>query len=146
MTCCRRRWLGELDGRSCPLDVDIVKFLAEAMRSIAHGEAEKVIHRLPILAVPKTGSSEEPVMRVPDPCPTAEERLIAFAEVERIQAEVLSLFDDDPIARDLVEGIFAGLDADELKQLTDLDQTGYESKRRLIRRRVDKAFPHGWTI
>jgi hypothetical protein len=29
-------------GRNCPCDIDVVKFLAEAMRSIAHGEYEKM--------------------------------------------------------------------------------------------------------
>ena len=32
-----------IDGRVCPIHVDIIRFLAQAMRSIAHGEAEKVV-------------------------------------------------------------------------------------------------------
>src|SRR6266545_1988062 len=34
-----------LDTRNCPTNVDIIRFLAEAMRSIAHGELEKTQSR-----------------------------------------------------------------------------------------------------
>ncbi|HVY19353.1 MAG TPA: RNA polymerase subunit sigma-24 [Bauldia sp.] len=133
-----------IDSRTCPGHVDIVKFLAEAMRSIASGEAEKIAHRLPIVAVPKNGSQNAIVENVRSPEPTAEEELIQSAEEERIRSDILALFSDDPLARDLVEGLFVGLTADELRQLTGLDDTGYDTKRKLIRRRIDKAYPTGW--
>lgn len=34
--------------------------------------------------------------------------------------------------------------AEELRELTGLSLTAYNSKRRLIRRRIDNAFPQGW--
>jgi RNA polymerase sigma-70 factor (ECF subfamily) len=37
-----------------------------------------------------------------------------------------------------------GIEGEELRELTELDMTGYATKRRLIRRRIDKAFPQGW--
>jgi len=37
-----------------------------------------------------------------------------------------------------------GTDGEELRALVDLDRTAFASKRRLIRRRIDKAFPNGW--
>ena len=36
-----------------------------------------------------------------------------------------------------------GIEGEELRELTDLDKTAYQSKRRLIRRRIDKKFPKG---
>jgi RNA polymerase sigma-70 factor (ECF subfamily) len=57
---------------------------------------------------------------------------------------MLALFKDDPVARDLLEGIMEDFDADELRELTGLDKTAYASKRRLIRRTIDKHYPGGW--
>jgi RNA polymerase sigma-70 factor (ECF subfamily) len=37
-----------------------------------------------------------------------------------------------------------GTDGEELRALTDLTKIAFASKRRLIRRRIDKAFPDGW--
>ena len=44
------------DGRTCPANVDVVKFLAEAMRSIADGEVDKAKRRVPPWC-PKLGVS-----------------------------------------------------------------------------------------
>ncbi len=38
----------------------------------------------------------------------------------------LALFVDDKVANDIVEGLFLGYTAEDLKQLTGLNQTGYE--------------------
>jgi RNA polymerase sigma-70 factor (ECF subfamily) len=37
-----------------------------------------------------------------------------------------------------------GIDGEELRALCELDVTAYNSKRRLVRRRIEKAFPKGW--
>lgn len=58
--------------------------------------------------------------------------------------EILAIFDDDTVARDLVEGILAEFDADQLKELTGLDGTAYATKRTLIRRRLLKLRPKGY--
>jgi RNA polymerase sigma-70 factor (ECF subfamily) len=36
------------------------------------------------------------------------------------------------------------LNADELRELTGLDKTAYDSKLKLIRRRIDNKYPEGW--
>ena len=128
-----------IDGRICPSHVDVVKFLAEAMRSIAHGESELVEHRLVLVA--KTGDE----LGVADPNPHAEDMLISEQSAATLRKDVLALFDDDPVARDIVEGIMELMSPEELRELTDLGQTDYDSKRRLIRRRIDKAYPRGKT-
>ena len=33
---------------------------------------------------------------------------------------------------------------DEVRELTGLDKTAYDSKRKLIRRRIDKKYPEGF--
>lgn len=133
-----------IDGRQCPAHVDIVRFLAGAMRSIAHGEAEKVEHRLVLVPVPKTGDQQDKDFEFPDTRPNPEEQMISEENAAALRVATLRLFEDDRQARDIAEGTMADMSVEELRELTDLDQTAYDSKRRLIRRRIDKAFPKGW--
>lgn len=133
-----------IDGRQCPAHVDVVRFLAGAMRSIAHGEAEKVEHRLVLVPVPKTGEQQDRDFEFPDTRPNPEEQMISEENAAALRDATLRLFEDDRQARDIAEGTMADMSVEELRELTDLDQTGYDSKRRLIRRRIDKAFPKGW--
>jgi hypothetical protein len=51
---------------------------------------------------------------------------------------------DDPIAQIIIEGFVEGIDGEVLRALTELSKIAFASKRRLIRRRIDKAFPDGW--
>lgn len=136
--------LRALDSRVCPSNVDVVRFLAEAMRSIAHGENEKAEHKLVLVPVAKTGEPSAETLAAPDPTPNAEVRMISEDEAARIRMAILALFDDDPQARDIVEGTMEEMTAEELRELTGLNLTDYNSKRRLIRRRIDTAFPQGW--
>lgn len=131
-----------LDARNCPVSVDIVRFLDLAMRSIRDGELKRA-ERRPVLvphprAIGEAGPAPEPI----DPAPNAEERLAAADEEnirERKRQEVIGLFADDPAAQVIVEGVMEGMRGEDLRALTDLDPTAYESKRRLIRRRIEKA-------
>jgi RNA polymerase sigma-70 factor (ECF subfamily) len=132
-----------LDGRSCPANVDVVRFLAEAMRSIADGEVDKARRRVILVPVPRTGVEQDEEVEFPDDCPSVEERMVSDENVAQMRAAVLALFDDDAVVRDMVEGIMADMTAEELRELTGLDQTAYDSKRRLIRRRISAAFPRG---
>ncbi|MEN2989344.1 hypothetical protein WG926_13605 [Tistrella sp. BH-R2-4] len=133
-----------VDSRSCPAHVDVVRFLAEAMRSIAHGEGEKAEHKLMLVPVPKTGEPPAEALAMHDPAPHAEAHMISEEDAASIRMAILALFDDDPSAHDIVEGTMAEMTAEELRELTGLSLTAYNSKRRLIRRRIDTAFPQGW--
>ena len=93
--------------------------------------------------VPRTGDGEISD-EVGDRMPTIEDQLASFQEAERIKQAVLTLFADDVTAETIVEGIMEGMDGEELRALTDLDKTAFASKRKLIRRRIDKAYPNGW--
>ena len=136
-----------LDSRACPVHIDVVKFLAEAMRSIAHGEAEKVGHKVTLVPISNTGGSEGKACSLPDEADDAEARAIAAQQAERciaVYAAIVALFDDDPIAQLLLEGMMEEITAEEMRELTGLDKTAYDSKRKLIRRRIDKQYPEGW--
>ena len=129
--------------RQCPTGVDVVKFLVEAMRSIANGESEKVENQIDTVPVIQPGAvligAEDPK----DSTPSQEASMIAAETSEAMRQAVLGLFPSDPQARDLADGILAGCEGEELRTLTDLDKTGYASKRRFMRRTFDKSRSQG---
>ena len=132
-----------LDERKCPVQVDIVRFLAEAMRRHQGRRAEtgKAASGsgFPFLAGGQPAQAPDAI----DPAPNAEERLAAADEDgarERKRQEIIGLFADDLAAQVIVEGMMEGTKGGDLRALTDLDPTAYQSKRRLICRRIEKRF------
>ena len=134
------RSLEEQDGRKCPMHVDVVRFLNEAMRSIANGEARKVEHKVTFVPVANHGVQQDGEVDPPDSRLNPEETLTAEQDEAAILKALRAPFDDDPQAREIVEGILAGFNGEELRELTSLDKTSYDSKRKLIRRRIDKTY------
>jgi RNA polymerase sigma-70 factor (ECF subfamily) len=123
--------------RNCPSDVDVMKHLVDTMSSIADGEREKAHNQVPHMPTTQPG-----VMDAAEPASaewSAEENLV----YEGGRAEILAIFDDDPVARELVEGILARFDTEQLKELTGLQGTAYNTKRTLVRRRLLKLSPKG---
>ncbi|MFO1126615.1 MAG: RNA polymerase subunit sigma-24 [Methylocystis sp.] len=132
------------DDRRCPTNIAIVRFLAGVMSSIANGEYEKVKARPSLVALACHGDPQYGAVDPLDPGIGPEDWLAREQHAAERRKEILTLFDDDPQARDIIEGRMAGMDADELRELTGLDAVGYDSKLRLIRRRIVKKFPKGW--
>jgi len=134
-----------IDGsRRCPRTVGIVKFLAEAMHSIA-SDAMKTRGRHPELRAVPLIADDGLAFDPPDCRPNAEQELGDAQETAHMKQRLLDLFaDDDAVAQVMIEGMIEGTDGEELRALVDLDRTAFASKRRLIRRRIDKAFPNGW--
>lgn len=130
--------------RQCPQHIDVVKFLADAMQSVADGEANRLEHQAHHVTVRQPGEEVEGAVDPKDQSMTTEETILALENVEVRRREILALFDDDRQARDLADGILEGYDGEELRMLVDLDLKEFASKRRLFRRRVDKRFPNGW--
>ena len=52
--------------------------------------------------------------------------------------KIVALFEDDPIAQNIVIGMMDGARGEELEEASGLSQTEYESKRKKIRRRIEK--------
>lgn len=130
--------------RNCPADVDVVKFLAEAIRGIADDEAAKAeiaTRHVPIVA---PGEEAPGAADVEDERLNAEQRALEAGNLAEIRAAVLALFDDDPVARDLADGVMEDMSKAELCEMLDLDDKSYATKRRFIRRRVDERWPRGW--
>jgi hypothetical protein len=94
-------------GRNCPAHVTVVKFLAEAMRSIAHGEKEKG-DKKPVLVAIANHGDDEATMDPPDPGLDPEQIAISSEATAAIRTAMLALFEDDPIAQIIVEGLMEG--------------------------------------
>jgi len=54
--------------------------------------------------------------------------------------KVVALFDDDPVARNMVAAMMDGARGEELQAISRLGKVAYESKRTKIRRRIEKFF------
>jgi RNA polymerase sigma-70 factor (ECF subfamily) len=105
--------------RGWPQGVGILPFLCGVMRGIAwdwrtliYGEAPEA-----------TSASEE-------------SNAIARLDAQKFVA----LFADDVIAQQIVVGIMEGARGEELWEQSGLSKTEYESKRRKIRRRIEKLW------
>lgn len=129
--------------RDCPADVPIVVFLIGVIRSLASGEREKDALRHPRIPT-ETASADGYTLEIQELYPDAEASLIRDEEDARIREAFFALFEDDPVAQDILVGIMEDLTAEELRDLTGLDVTAYNTKRRLMRRRINKKFPTGW--
>jgi len=114
--------------REWPRDLEKLGFLAGVIKSIA-GDRKRALRR----DLKRTVPLNEEMEKVGDK--GAEARGIqAMLDVKR----VITLFDDDPIAQKLVMGMVDGARGEELEQASGLSPTEYESKRKKIRRRIEK--------
>ena len=62
----------------------------------------------------------------------------AAAKIDALKT--VALFDDDPIAQKMVIALLDGARGEELRELSGLTKTEYESKRAKIRRRIEKVW------
>jgi hypothetical protein len=68
----------------------------------------------------------------------ADETIMEAEKEEAMRQSILALFPDDQQARAIANGILTGHSGQELRGLTDLDETGYASKRRFMSRTIGK--------
>lgn len=122
--------------RKCPIHVDILDFLKGIVRSIAGQKAwtQRKLN-LPLRLEKSINELDEEVLQLADASPNQEEILSSGQTVEIL----LSLFEDRPDAQAVIIGHFDGLNAADIRAETQFDRTTYNSLRRLIRRRVDRA-------
>jgi RNA polymerase sigma-70 factor (ECF subfamily) len=131
-----------IDGtRKCRPDLPIVVFLKGVMRSIAWADRKATACAPKLGVVPKTGAAAQ--HDIADPRLSAEDKIVQQDRLEEIRESILGLFHDDADARFIAEGMMDGIQGAELKELLNLSETEFASKRRLVRRRIDAAFPKG---
>jgi len=128
--------------RKCPRHLSIMAFLIGAMRSIAHADRKAVKRTSRTLNLADPNSST--MLDAADPRISPEEATLRKDDTAEMKARVLPLFEDDAIARDIIEGKFMGMEGKDLQELAGLSAKELATKNRFIRRRIDKAFPDGW--
>ena len=134
--------------RRCPRHVDPIRFLAEAMRSIASdgkkaAQRQEKTHANANYAGLRLVVSTPNADAVADDAPTPEEEVASEEAAAKSKAAILSLFADDLMAQTIVEGRMEEMEADDIRAVTGLEMIAYASKCRLIRRRIEQAYPKG---
>jgi len=129
--------------RPWPLGLPIHNFMSGVMRSIG-SDWKKARRRRP--EVHLISDDGQLVDDPPDDCLNAEAAIKETQECQQIKRAILALFEDDLDAQTIVEGDMENMEGEELRHLTGLDLNAFASKRRLIRRRIDKAYPQGWVL
>jgi RNA polymerase sigma-70 factor (ECF subfamily) len=110
-----------LEGRRpWPRAIPLVAFLGGVIRSIAWDKRRRELSEQPALADLASAAC--------DP----------IAESKSKVREIVNLFSDDPIAQIILKGMMEGLRGREAQKASGLDETGYESKRKKIRRRIER--------
>lgn len=127
--------------RKCPRHVPIVEFLFGVMRSIASTD-RRAVDRAPKLVLVPSHDLAAGQIGV-DPRLSPEDRIIQEETAAEHRAAILALFADDLVAQTLAEGVMDGMEGSELQELTGLGDKEFATKRRLVRRRIDRAFPNG---
>lgn len=135
-----------LDGsRKCPPTVDVVRFLCEAIRSIADGEQDKTDRRPIHLPLEVESGDSRLDRQLPSSIGTPEDNVRSAEDVSIIQDKFLILMQDET-AKMVLMGIMDGLSGDDLCDLAGIDKKTLATKRKYIRRRITAAYPNGWTI
>ncbi len=132
--------------RKCPRNVSVVRFVAEAIRSIAHDELRKVENRRDEVSVHDEALDDPDAITPRETGPNAEERIISSEQIRGTEQRLLELFDGDDEAQLIVLGMLTGSEGAELREATGLDQTRFNSKRRFVRRTINNAIESGFTL
>lgn len=129
--------------RVWPRDMAAIPFLANAMRSLAWATRQRDEND-PLEASEDIHAPSAAAADVSDPAGSAEQILTRSRNLKEIQQQLLDLFDDDEEAELILIGIFDDCSADEIRSIANMDETTYNSARRRMRRKINKAFPEGW--
>lgn len=124
--------------RNWPKNVNIYVFFRNTMKSIISNEKKKEKKEISLHSTNENG--DELINTFSDKKIDIEQDIILDEEIKII----LSLFKDDVIAKDLVEGRIENLKRSELLELTGLNEKEYDTKWKKIRRRIAKKYPGGW--
>ncbi len=124
----KRRW---------PKELNIYVFFKHTMNSIFSNEQKK---NQAILSLHSTNENgDELIDAISDKKIDIEQGIFLRQQKEDIR----NLFEDDDIAKDLVDGRMENLKRSELLELTGLNDKEYDTKWKKIRRRINKKHPGG---
>ena len=134
--------------RRCPRDLPAVQFLIGVMRSLASEIIEK---RNSDPLARRTGDDPHAPLGSLACCPAEqpdpEETLMVAQQEEAMQdlvREIEALFAGDDEALRVLRGQMVGMSAEEIRKQGSIDRSTYDTARRRIRRRIQRAYPNGW--
>lgn len=125
--------------------IPIIGFLSMIMKNLAFND-RRAQERHPELSLDakKTGRSDSYKDDLQELGPSPEETLESKERFLTIKNAVFELFKDKPDIKDVIEGRMAELSPSEIQEMVGFSEKEYASALRLIRRRINKAFPEGW--
>lgn len=119
--------------------VNMYKLLRDTIRSItsnwqASADANDHVIKVDEICCDDEGENLNPVENTDASTPTPVENLEAKQKVEKIN----SLFADDKLVLDIIDGLYAGLKGPEIQQILEITEKEYDTaKRRLNRKREE---------
>ena len=119
--------------RKVPEDVPVVAFIAGIMRSLRTEHWRRHTRgfgRERVLLDHPAGELERDIIELRDPSPTPERALAAEQEL----AAIARLFADDPVALRILACLGEGMSAEQIRVVTGLSKTDYDSARKRMRR------------
>jgi RNA polymerase sigma-70 factor (ECF subfamily) len=119
--------------RQIPEGVPVVAFIAGIMRSLRteHWRRHsRGFGRERVLLDHTAGEPERDIIELRDPAPTPERALAAEQEL----AAIARLFADDPVALRILACLGEGMSAEQIRVVTGLSKTDYDSARKRMRR------------
>ena len=114
------------------------------MRSIVSAGRESIMLEPKVLSLFATGTDGQPI-DAPSRERTAEEVRLAREDCEGRLAALENIFKDDEEAQMVILGDIDGLDAGAICDMQGWDKNQLATVRRRIRRRIDAAFPTGFS-
>lgn len=127
--------------RTCRRDLPVVATLVGAMKSIAW--SARVAAKTDPVALGSVGADELPGVACRER--TAEEALVATANHGEQLEALEALFTDDEEAFFVVMADADGVPAEQVRRDLGMSEAAYATVRRRIRRKINKAYPKGWT-
>jgi RNA polymerase sigma factor (sigma-70 family) len=116
--------------RKYPINVSLIAFISQTMRSIAFNERRKN---------EKHESIDDSTTSLQDKSVSPEEKATAYQELNAI----LELFKDDEDITSYLMGLYDGLTPDEICEIWGWDRTKYGSVQKRLRRSLNKHYPNG---
>jgi len=119
--------------RKVPEDVPVVAFIAGIMRSLRTEHWRRHARgfgRERVLLDHTAGEPERDIIELRDPSPTPERALAAEQEL----LAIARLFADDPVALRILACLAEGMSAEQIRVVTGLSKTDYDSARKRMRR------------
>ncbi len=119
----QRRW---------PTSDDLFTFMSGAMRSIAHEWGSKARRETPV--------SDDDLVMITPPIPPTQE---SAAALSLVRDQVAAALDDDPIARTIFTLKLTGASAFDIRSHLQIDEDGYDTAFRRLKRKLMRLYPEG---